>query len=674
MNKSRVYYLANGLPYTNGSVFSLITEKDWDIIVGLDFGHGETVAFKCSRSNPGVWVHTQLKIGPNRETELPSYLCYNADGNAVIGGDARDSRNFFPYFKIEPGRWPLALDQAGHSFGQVTRDFLAEVWRNILRYDDEIRLATEEGSGKKLLLAAGCPSSSLWLSPESIHAYHRLLSGATGCEHIEILPESTAAIMMPILAGKGDADAGIAIFDLGSLTTDFTYVCMGKKMVVQSLPLGGADLDRAMLRKLLRDNGISREELSFSQQAHACARLRETKERYYRTHMPTSWEAIQLTEDRWCRFRVDADFIREVLEEDREILIPEADYENHSWLECLKMFVERARLRIGDAPCARVLLTGGTSRIDEVQTICESVFSHSQVDREENPSVSVAKGLCYAKRLESRRADAIENLRELMQKTFQNQYSLLVSGFSDAVVNDVWPMVVALFWERAQKDEDCLVRDLMADLKARFLNNQAQVEQMLLEQVTAALEACQDAIVPAVNQLSDNLYRTTLSCQPVSVELDPELADAVMKTFDMGIFIQELAVSTMISADKASANLYYAGAAALVSSAGWAAIGAAIVGIKAAEALWKHWERNNQTVSRRKLKKIARATTLRNHDDLFRYLEVKERFEGGISGDVFLMLSENQLLRESFMGLCNELLETAIGKILFLVFEEKPLL
>ena len=143
-------------------------------------------------------------------------------------------------------------------------DYIAELWKNARRFDELLSSAAEGGD---VLLVVGCPASPDWTGTEEMRRFAELVRAATGCANVAILPESNAAMMNAACsdaAGSGGAPdrpldimGGILIYDAGSSTIDVTYVLMGRLMLIMSLETGGHDLDTAIRRRALLDNGLT---------------------------------------------------------------------------------------------------------------------------------------------------------------------------------------------------------------------------------------------------------------------------------------------------------------------------------------------------------------------------------------------------------------------------------
>ncbi|MBR5533834.1 MAG: hypothetical protein IKU62_03220, partial [Ruminiclostridium sp.] len=185
-----------------------------------------------------------------------------------------------------------------------------------------------------------------------------------------------------------------AVFNLGSSAVDGVYVLPGKKLILRSKPLGGHQIDRGILRKAARDNGLQLTSLSVYREAYLLSQVRALKEAYYRTGEPTEG-ILYLTPEKtreYCRVRLTREWMQEVLTAEP---VPCSDGQN-SWCTELKAFFEEMYAAIGDRPCRAVVLTGGTSHVFEVMAAAQSVFGDI-VKRADDPKTAVALGLSQSK-------------------------------------------------------------------------------------------------------------------------------------------------------------------------------------------------------------------------------------------------------------------------------------
>ncbi len=672
MSAIRPFYQPDGSPYTEGAVFSRLIEKPFDMIIGLDFGYGETSAYRYAEASKDTWIYRRLQFGHDYEDKLLSCISYVSDPDGgervLVGKEAAQEPDFLPYFKIDPSRWDEQADLRGHSFGRVVRDYITAAWDMLLRYNEEVREVCSGKKEKSFLIVAGCPSCPEWLSPDSRAAYKKLITEVTRCAHVEVIPEYTAALIVPMLNKMTKKRRGIAIYDLGSLSTEFTYIRYGEKMIVKSLPLGGWDIDRAMLRRVLSDNAISGDTLSISQLNSACMCMRLAKEEYYSQGKPA--EAVVGLSEISLNALVDDDFMRMVLHEDREMQLPFTDYKDCSWMECFEKFVERTSLLIADAPCDLVLLTGGTSRIGDVKETCRHIYGQDKVKSEEDPAGTVAKGLCLMKGRESRFVHEFDLLRTVISTEIDSECDTLIHGFAGDIHDIVWPVLIEFLDETIALDQDTYSFALLLDplwekvYPCCETTGAAQAETKLVTRIKECHKECEKEILSSVNDIVSRMYSVSTDTgeeapEPVRVAASRPLLsrnDLKSLTHELeivdwlslyGILVLHILMDPYYSTRPSSGVYYYF----LKKHAENESLKSEL------EDLHRTLQKEIPAIDGRKMVKTARRLVSR--ENTIRKV-LGERFEKPLKDSI----------EKVFRQLCSETLELAIGKALFWIFEE----
>lgn len=278
---SELHYLNR--EYEPGAVFNNLSGIGYDMVVGLDIGHGECMAYIYHKNSLGEWVADPLTVTKGGETHIPSYIAYGKDKKPIIGSDAAGLSGLQVYFKRDPSWWKTLSDDGEHTYDQLMKDFISTLWKTIVRKNDIFENIEKTGSRDKVLITVGCPASGSWTEQEKMEEYKTLVADATGYDNTAILPESNGAIMAAINAGDFDLSLGVAIYDLGSSTLDFTYILMGKVLITASIPLGGSDIDKAMLRYIAKENDVKLGDMNSRDLAIPHTDMRRDKEHFYNT-------------------------------------------------------------------------------------------------------------------------------------------------------------------------------------------------------------------------------------------------------------------------------------------------------------------------------------------------------------------------------------------------------
>lgn len=540
----KYYFL--GKPFQTGQVKKYILKKqNYTVIIGLDMGHGETVIYLYKKEDPLKDKWSQMApVHPDGSNKItPTYIHYEADKAPAdcIGHTAALKDDFSVSFKYPPTIWhdpkdeeipKDIIDNHGHSCDELLHDYIQKLILDARENNDSIRTALSEENKNNTLIVVGCPASDAWTSAESDEKYKNLLASATGHprEHIAILPESTAAIMSVVYntvvrdkgkKGRPDLSNGMLIADIGSSTGDVTYILLGKVIYTASLPLGGSHIEEGMLRKIMADKHIDK--IPDEMRPKLLAQLRKDKEEFYEGKRKkkdtlydipkTTAEGRQTTED--YDFIVDQAFLDAVLKEDKCHRLSGA--QGKSWYELYDEFFRETEKKLKGRPLGSVVLTGGTGNVTQLQECFQKYYNTYTMEK--NTSDSVAKGLCYAKSLETRAAEKIGLAEERLNKEHGKYYK---KTFLPALAE-------ALFLKEAEII-DTAIRPLYqkADLSLDLLQkkadhalqeNDAKIDEVFKE---VFLEHCKhryQKIEEAVNGLSAEIYETTLDPE-AGIQLD----------------------------------------------------------------------------------------------------------------------------------------------------------
>lgn len=563
-------YLYGKTPFHAGLLYEHLAASQYDIVVGLDLGHGETVVYKyfleTARTGEKKPAYRRVQMNYQDSATIPTYIRYDESGKVKIGKDAVNKTGFQQHFKRSPKEWCMPVD--GREARELMRDFIRELWRSILVYEDDGKIKEALDNGK-LLLAVGCPSGGDWTTEESTRAYGELVREATGCEHVEIFPESAAAIMAKIqsamaqVKGRDGADPaqpprrtdlGVAIYDFGSSTLDFTYVLMGTVIFNYSVDLGGAQIDEAMLRKCLADCGLTEDDIPLDQKATILARLREEKEKFYiegeqepetihlRARDETGY-SIPNVYAHEVRHEVNEAFMNAVLWRDRKIHIRNETYRDRgfSWGECCREFVADTCKLISQQPCETVVLTGGTSFVTDAVEICRDTyakaFPHADFSPEADRGASVAKGLCYAKSVESRSAEKVGEVRNSLKRAFLKEYQDLLQNVAASVFDEIWAVTSGVYVELAQDGQPHHRDEINIRIDNSIHHSEAlngRIGQIYGIRLRESLIPCQKVVLEKVNGLSKTIYNTALENLPQLPPIIDIDVENVMHDLDIG--------------------------------------------------------------------------------------------------------------------------------------------
>lgn len=435
----------------------------YKVVMGIDMGHGEVAAHFMTTNG----IVTCILDPDTKDKTIFSAIGYT--GNIVkIGRAATNCETCYAYFKASPRNWNEIMPggDGKKTRKQLLEDFLAQLMKQICELNPELTKVLKDNRGKRgeMLLLVGCPTSSDWLDNKDREAYEMLISRATGIVRadVRVVPESRAAIFSVFAMKKGamiDATKGIAVFDFGSSTTDFTYLQMGKKRVEHSWTLGAARIEENLTRLSLERTKVNHSELSTNGIGKLPLAVRSDKEAYFNDgtdklsaqaiekvqHVNGKEERIQRGINQFTGKPLYDHVTVNVPINEETILFSiqgenpgdidfdpkfcvrkdgKDDWKNAGWFEhCRDFFLAmKQELDAKGLPCETVVLTGGASKMSFVQTFWRETFANAKNKIcDPVPALSVSIGLCYLANAEARMAEEMESMAQQLRLMVKNR-------------------------------------------------------------------------------------------------------------------------------------------------------------------------------------------------------------------------------------------------------------
>ena len=231
---------------------------------------------------------------------------------------------------------------------------------------------------------------------------------------LRLMPESHSALLYlkdRQMYGESSLDR-VLVVDIGSSTTDFTYV---EDLTPENLPVGASLGCRAIDRKLAdkvrtelehdltlaealqADGGTDfllltcrwAKEAQFSGVPHRILSRPEAHNTRFAPIVKRAWQWLQAVE------------------------IPAIVAESGGWLDEFHALLVSVRDQLGDRPPQLVVLTGGGSRMPCVRRACQAVFQDSVIHNDSEPSFAVARGLAINGRHRTNTRRFRQEMREL---------------------------------------------------------------------------------------------------------------------------------------------------------------------------------------------------------------------------------------------------------------------
>ena len=307
----------------------------------------------------------------------------------------------------------------------------------------------------------GCPSG--W-NDQARDAYKRLFEQA-GFRNITLISESRAAFLFARESGElGITERSLnrptLIIDAGSSTTDFTFVDQLRTQRVFDFGetrMGGGLIDRALWERNLKrhpEAGRIREILEKCPQYEARCELeaRKVKEMFFsrlaqgaRGAYPCE-SSVKIYYDKPY---IAVDITCDDEDMDRILHEPLEELAGISFLSAYEKRLEETRQALSDTPPETILLTGGASRMGFIGDIARRVFQNATVIRGAEPEFSIARGLCYAARVDFRTAAFERDMEKLISS---DRIEQIVTKRLNDLYREVAPAIAEELLDRAAPD------------------------------------------------------------------------------------------------------------------------------------------------------------------------------------------------------------------------------
>jgi len=710
-NEKKGYFFHNGEPYSPGMVEkylkNLLVEKEnekgekvltmpYECVAGMDEGHGENMICSYSLENitqepdpnelPVRREPDELPLNSDKEPKIPAFLGYH-NGKLIAGTKAKYTPEFFAYFKYPPAKWNKKVDLKGRKIRTLMRDHIKAVWDQTLaqKGNQKLKKAFQDD---KVLLAVGCPASNDWMQEDAMASYVKLVKEATGCMHVTILPEPTAAIMAALMERAGDGslslENGIAIIDCGSSTLDFTYILLGKRRITCSIRIGGHNIDKLMLLAALQENGMTESDIPKEQGEDALVQMRLYKEEFYKSGLPSLGDRSihlwgrdeqgiarrEIKGDRKLEFTLDEAFMRKALHTIKVLNPEKGNMPNRSWAECFRDFLTNTMGTFSGLPCQKLILTGGTCAVSDVRSIAEEIYGADRIQISPNPAASVARGLCYAKFYELKAAWNYVRIKQEAERISRSWYEAgFLNGLRSYIASVAKDLMAEELNEIASGNEKISYRELIEKLKIRAGQDDRLIGDPFVQKASALYEKysgfVRDDIRKLVNDFSKELYGTNVSDIPQlpnagQAQMVQELEKLDLNSLMGKAWLEALIPETV--ATTLSALLYLLGIVCMWEP--W--VGLSLIALAALvdsgwEVIRDGLNKINFKLSPKRCKKMAE--------------QLADEDEGQKIVDKAVTRMErkmNKPLEEEFFRNGMEQFELDLGKVLFLVFDDKP--
>lgn len=380
--------------------------NDSQVVIGFDFGDSETALSKVlSVKAHGAPEEIFCKRALNSTGIIKTVVGYAEDGRVLVGEEAVGCKNLkhnglHVGFKVVP-------EVGDQSYKRLANDFINHLFDHL----SEEKLVDIDLT--KVII--GHPSRWKHINNgEPVEILSKLIANTRIGKNYELVPESRGAMIEAIEANllqKKEYESGwVLVIDVGSSTTDFTAVNMNQKKtntVDDGEEIGARLIDREILAWALEkhpERDMIYEYFMYHPQEKAKFELhcRNCKELYY-SAIKEIYAYTLVIDGQYVYIRVDLedDVMRSIVY-DRPVI--KINGESYSWHNGFKEVLKNVRnnLVAQGVGVNAVLLTGGASRMDFINTVCVEVFSEKNIviQRSAKPQFTIANGLARWGRLQ----------------------------------------------------------------------------------------------------------------------------------------------------------------------------------------------------------------------------------------------------------------------------------
>ncbi|HIU46462.1 MAG TPA: Hsp70 family protein [Candidatus Fimadaptatus faecigallinarum] len=380
---------------------------------GVDMGDGESAV---------SWLRSDTQTEPQMleicgSKSIITALGVLKDGKSVIGEEACQIAD------------PMALHLRFKSkYLKDTQTVSGYIDRFARVLVDELKRGGRMLDGENVRCAIGCPSG--W-NGQTRRAYAQLF-GRAGFPNVRVVSESRAAFLYSRESGELRMSSELLgkptlIIDAGSSTTDFTFV---EELTEQRLPvhdfgdtaLGGGLIEQELLRINLKrqDNPELNALLERYPQCRARCEMeaRKVKEMYFTRQRRGNAGATVPCESSvklYCALPpITVDISCDDADMQQALNAPLAELGGLSFMQAYKRALEDARAVLGKQVSV-ILMTGGASRMGFMPKVAGQVFPEALIVHGLEPEFAIARGLCYALRIDARAEGFTRDVEKLIK-------------------------------------------------------------------------------------------------------------------------------------------------------------------------------------------------------------------------------------------------------------------
>lgn len=499
-------------------------KKQYEYVIGIDLGHGETSAALC----PLQWdtpielldPAKDLEMGGNKKV-IPSAITILENGNAHIG-DAAFNPDVLKQAKVRVCFKKAPQDINGESEQLMIR-YMQEVYKRIREQNSAIL------TDRNHLVYIATPSG--W--DEKTQQLYRQMAQQAGIPIPEtgITKESRAAFVRAqhdTTSGLGrNIEKGAIVFDMGSSTLDFTY--MNKdlpKLIDHGYDCGASFVEKSVYAKQKeQEDAIQLFERKYPDLTdYLVFETRKVKEQVYFDPSLRVKKTINFD-----------DIIEDEELEDERFRLVFAPGELNGFLgdngylkEIRDAMIDYKTNHIAGQNIYGVFMTGGASRMDFLKPlICECWgVTEDKIYRDQDPSLTISQGVAELARADLRSSGKDTEIgKDIAQLKHSDAiYEDFIQNFGGAIYESVVGKVADTVTDFANSSSDKSLNQLQNSISSAVRNGidtvSSDAPRYIQELITVHTEDIRkkvDSIVANYTSQGANIQIPTLSIDKVNV-------------------------------------------------------------------------------------------------------------------------------------------------------------
>lgn len=485
-----------------------------DYVIGIDFGHGETSAAIC----PLQWNEHNVAL-LDKPTDIDDHGIYVFPSaiRVLNNGDVNIGHNAFSFSSSENGIVSVCFKKAPTDINgekeQLMIKYMKAVYNSILA----AKAGTLTEDNHKVFIAT--PSG--W--DKNATELYRQMAEQAGIPVGGVTQESRAALVHAqhdAVFGIGkDIEKGAVVFDMGSSTLDLTYYCSDlNKPIDYGYDCGASLVEKNILNKLEKNDPATKQFLMLHPELrdYLLYEIRKNiKEEYYK--------GAGFGIKKYINFDQIVDD-PEIEGERVKIVYNQGDLTKElydcGYVSLIEKELDSYRQEhINGRNIEYVLLTGGASRMDFIANIVNQRWGVpiDHVKRDDNPSLTISRGIAELARMDMRTAKSIG---EIIEKVSKIDRTLICKEMQDAFPNTLTKNSSPII-KKYINNQEVLKNEL-----TKFFNDSSQKKDAMIDSLKASI---QDKLKQcSIQNLVDEVVNTYASAG-----------------FSVGINITDISISQM---------------------------------------------------------------------------------------------------------------------------------